>query len=243
MKKEKLKNVFIGCSGYYYPQWKGKFYPSTTSPKSWLQYYSTVFNTVELNGTFYRIPKITDLKRYYESTPEEFTFAVKANRYITHIKRLKESKNVIEEFTHLIYQGLSTKCKHILFQFSPSFTYSEENINLIVENIPHSPYNVIELRNVSWWNEDVKKTFRKYNYTFCNVDYPHLPQEFIHTSKKFYLRLHGTPDLFKSSYTIRFLKKLVLKIPNNIESYFIYFNNTYYEAAYKNAYILKKLLK
>ena len=109
-------NQYIGCSGYYYPAWKKKFYPEGLQPKGWLEYYSRIFNTVELNGTFYRTPKPADLKKYYDVTPPDFRFSVKMSKQITHIRKLKETQELIEEFQALIRDGLQEKCMHYLFQ-------------------------------------------------------------------------------------------------------------------------------
>ncbi len=237
------KKYHIGCSGYYYSYWKNRFYPEGMAPKNWLTYYSTVFNTVELNGTFYRTPKLFALKRYAEATPKDFKFAVKMSKYITHITRLKDSKQNIKDFQELLQEGLGKKLNHYLFQLPPSYHYTEENLEKIIRNIPHKPENVVELRHTSWWNKEVEKAFKKAKLTFCNVDFPGLKTYFIHTSDHFYLRLHGNPELFKSSYTDAELKKLKKEFPKDCKEQSIYFNNTYYEAGYKNAQALQKLIK
>jgi len=241
MKKEKA--YYIGCSGYYYPYWKNRFYPTGLQPKNWLEYYSSVFNTVELNGTFYRTPKLADLKKYATNTGEDFKFSVKMSKYITHTGKLKDSSQSIKEFQDLILEGLEHKLNHFLFQLPPSFHYNEENLERIVSQIPHKPENVIELRHISWWNEEVEKTFRKANLTFCNVDFPGMETYFIQTSDFFYLRLHGNPQLFKSSYEATDLMKFKKQFPENAKQYSVYFNNTYYEAGYKNALELRELTK
>ena len=143
------KKYHIGCSGYYYPYWKNKFYPEGLQPKNWLEYYSSVFNTVELNGTFYRMPKLSDLKKYARVTPGNFKFSVKMSRYITHIIKLKESKQPIADFQKLVVEGLENKLNCFLFQLPPSFHYNEENLERIITNIPHKPENVVELRHIS----------------------------------------------------------------------------------------------
>lgn len=233
----------IGCSGYYYSSWKNKFYPKGLQPKNWLQYYSSVFNSVELNGTFYKTPKLSDVKRYANATPANFKFSVKMSRYITHIHRLKDSKLLIEEFQNLILDGLNNKLLFFLFQLPPSFYYNEDNLERIINNISHSPHNVIEFRHISWWNEDVREKLKNANLTFCNVDFPGLNTYFIDTTPLFYLRLHGTPVLFKSSYTKNQLEDFYKKFPANNEQYAIYFNNTYYGAAYSNALQLKETIE
>lgn len=235
------KGTYIGCSGYYYPAWKNKFYPAGLQPKGWLEYYSTVFNTVELNGTFYRVPRLSSLQKYNDATPSDFRFSVKMNKQITHILKLKESASLIEEFQSLIREGLGEKCIHFLFQLPPSFQYSEENLALVLNNIPHHPENVIEFRHASWWNEDVRQKLAAADLTFCNVDFPGLETFFMQTTNKFYLRLHGNPVLFKSSYETADLHKFYEGIPEGTVGNCIYFNNTYYEAGYENAMMLQKI--
>ena len=232
----------IGCSGYYYPQWKDKLYPKGVPAKKWLSYYSSVFNTVELNGTFYRQPKPADLKTRAASTPDNFTFSVKMSRYITHVQRLKDRQSILD-FQDLITSGLDRKVQHFLFQFPGSFQYSEENLETIIANVPHTPQSVVEFRHISWWNESVANAFRAANITFCNVDYPGLKSWFIHTTPHFYLRMHGSPRLFVSSYTKPRLKKFFEAIPKDADVVTIYFNNTVTEAGYKNAMEVQKLSK
>ncbi|MBC7452089.1 MAG: DUF72 domain-containing protein [Cytophagales bacterium] len=236
-----IKEFLIGCSGYYYPQWKNTFYPPKMPAPRWLEYYSSIFNTVELNGTFYRIPKLKDLQKYHNVTPDAFRFSVKMNKYITHTVKLHECKAQIEDFKSLMQEGLSNKLRHVLFQFPASFQYSEKSLEVLLENIGTGAENVIEFRHISWWNKEVKEAFTKAHLTFCNVDYPGLKPVFIHTSKDFYLRLHGTPDLFKSSYDTDQLRSYYQAFPDACSSYSTYFNNTYYDAAFKNALALKEI--
>lgn len=229
----------IGCSGYYYPQWKNKLYPKGLATKNWLAYYSTIFNTVELNGTFYRTPKLPDLKKYAAVTIEGFTFSVKMNRYITHIERLK-NKEAIQDFQDLLIEGLGNKLQHFLFQLPPSFHYSVENLEKIITNIPHNAQNVIEFRHISWWNETVATALRQAKLTFCNVDFPGLDTWFIQTTPHFYLRLHGNPELFKTPYSESQLRSWYAKFPK-AKTASIYFNNTITEAGYENALTLMKI--
>lgn len=236
------KHFRIGCSGYYYPYWKNRFYPKGLQPKNWLEYYSSIFNTVELNGTFYRQPGLSDLKKYADRTPEDFTFSVKMSRYITHIERLKKGNAGILGFQDLILRGLGHKLQCFLFQMPPSFHYTEENLHNILTNIPHTHNNVVELRHISWWNDTVKKTFTEAGLSFCNVDFPGMATWFIHTSPLFYLRLHGNPELFKSSYSNEALQAFYAQFPESCKDYNVYFNNTYYEAGYTNALYFMKLI-
>lgn len=235
------KRIFIGCSGYYYSDWKKKFYHDAPAPR-WLSEYSKVFNSVELNGTFYKVPSIANLKKQAAQTPDDFKFSVKANRYVTHILKLKNSRKESIEFEAVLLKGLEDKLEKILFQLPPGFHYSEENLETIRKNIPDSDLNAIEFRHISWWNEIVFRFFKSHKYVFCNVDFPGLQPEFINTGEIFYLRLHGVPELFKSAYDTRRLNKISENIPGTCKSYCIYFNNTFYGRAYKNALELKDIL-
>ncbi|MDF3027261.1 MAG: hypothetical protein K0S23_1568 [Fluviicola sp.] len=235
------RDQYIGCSGYYYPAWKKKFYPEGLQPKGWLEYYSSVFNTVELNGTFYRTPKPADLEKYYAATPSDFRFSVKMSKQITHIRKLKETQDLIREFQDLILAGLKEKCMHFLFQLPPSFHYTDENLSLVLEAIPHLPENVIEFRHISWWNEVVLQKLSDAGITFCNVDFPGMETFFMHSTSSFYLRLHGNPVLFKSAYEVEELNRFYNGVPEDSSNSCIYFNNTYYEAGYTNAKQLQEI--
>jgi len=235
------KNYLIGCSGYYYPMWKNKFYPQGVQPKDWLAYYSSVFNSVELNGTFYRTPKLSDLQKYARVTPADFKFSVKMSKFITHTAKLKDSKQQILDFQNLVQEGLSGKLAYFLFQLPPSFHYNEENLERVILNIPHLTTNIIEFRHASWWDKRVEEALKKASLTFCNVDFPGLKTALVSTSSIFYLRLHGNPELFKSSYTEEQLRHFYKSFPPGCSKYAVYFNNTYYEAGYTNALQLMKI--
>jgi uncharacterized protein YecE (DUF72 family) len=232
----------IGCSGYYYPEWKGSFYPEGLGTSKWLSYYSSVFNSVELNGTFYRQPKIENLKKYARMTPADFRFSAKASRYITHVLRMKEAKNFVQEFSQLLVKGLEEKFDKLLFQLPEAFKYSEENLERVMETVPASSQNVVEFRHISWWNEKVLGRFREAGIVFCNVDYPGLQPPFVSTAKDFYLRLHGVPELFRSSYSRERLEQLAAAIPPGLEHCNIYFNNTADRFAFGNASELSAML-
>ncbi|HTF03343.1 MAG TPA: DUF72 domain-containing protein [Bacteroidia bacterium] len=238
----KKNNIHIGCSGYYYSNWKNAFYPAGLPSAKWLEYYGSVFNTVELNSTFYRKPQVSALKRYAAATPDKFTFAVKMSRYITHILRLKNAATHIGEFQELIYSGLGNKVAAFLFQFPGTFRCTEENLELIASVIPEGKHNVVEFRHISWWSEEVRNLLVKKKITFCNVDYPGLDSYYMNTTDVFYVRFHGNPELFKTRYTVPQLRKFAKSFPADAKQYFIYFNNTYYDGGYSNAQEMMNVL-
>lgn len=238
-----MKTTYIGTSGFSYSSWKNNFYPEKLPSSRWLDYYSGQFNTLELNNTFYRFPVLKHLQKLFDTTPEDFKFSVKVNKVITHTLRMKEVRGKVEEFTRIVDEGLQDKLGCILFQLPPSFAYSEEKLQLVLDAVPHESRCVVEFRHTSWWNDTVAAAFRQCNLTFCNVSYPGLPEEIWMTSEKFYMRLHGVPELFISSYSATELEKIQASLPPEAQQWFIYFNNTMYEAGYSNAYALQSLVK
>lgn len=189
---------------------------------------------MELNGTFYRLPKPSDLKRYFKITPHDFAFSVKMSRYITHVKRLSEKQSILD-FQKLILDNLENKLQHFLFQLPSSFRYSDEVLDLIVNNVPNTPQSVVEFRHSSWWVPRVEESLMRANITFANVDYPGLENYAVNTSPAFYLRLHGNPVLFTSSYDATSLQRFRKWVPENANDISVYFNNTVGEAGYLNA--------
>ncbi len=234
-------HFYTGCSGYYYSNWKNKFYPQGLKPANWLTYYSTVFNTVELNGTFYKKPTLASLQKYAAATGPDFKFSVKMSRFITHIKRLNGCRQEIEDFHHLIEQGLAEKLACVLYQMPPSFGFSQQNLERVLTAVAPSPHHVIEFRNAGWWNDDVYKALTKHKITMCNVDFPGLEVPFAKTGKLFYLRMHGNPVLFKSAYSTEEIQSFYARIPKTCNEHYIYFNNTYFDAGYTNAFQMQQL--
>lgn len=233
--------LYIGTSGYSYPSWKNDFYPGDVPASRQLEYYSSVFNSVELNYTFYRFPTANALEKAAKKVPDDFRFSVKMHRIVTHTLRMKEAKYKIEEFNDIVAKGLGEKLACTLFQLPPSYSFSEERLEDILKNVPHHPHNVIELRHVSWWNEKVFAAFKENHLTFCSVSFPNLPEDNINSGKVFYKRMHGVPKLFESAYSNQQLALLANDIQAAAAVY-IYFNNTTFDAAYNNARMLKQLL-
>ncbi len=237
-----MNAAHIGTSGFSYSYWKNRFYPVGLPASKWLAYYSSVFNTVELNASFYRFPIAKNLKKSADTVPDSFRFSVKAHKIITHTRRMKDVREKINEFTDIVHEGLGNKLACILYQLPPSYAYTEERMNDVLTSIGPGSASVIEFRHSSWWNKNVYKLFKAQKLTFCSVSYPGLPEQNILTSEIFYKRMHGVPDLFKSPYSEAQLDALAADIPLRSKP-FIYFNNTMYEAGYTNAGYLRQLME
>lgn len=241
----KKGSLYIGCSGFYNNDWKGFFYPQNAKSKDFLTLYSQQFNTVEINSTFYRNPTVKTLLKWYDETPDDFMFFIKIPKTVTHINRLKESKEEIYAFCDHIQQNLKEKLAGFLYQFPPSFKNSQENNDLIMNNLDFNFLNVIEFRHESWWKEEVFNALKDKNIVFSGVSFPgNLPEEVIANHPEIlYYRLHGKPILYKSEYSKEFLNDLAEKIKNLQKKTFIFFNNTWGSAAIYNSLYLKKILK
>lgn len=233
---------YVGCSGFSYTSWKEFFYPDSIKQKEWLKYYATQFNTVELNGSFYRFPRLHALKKMYDETPGDFKFSIKAHKVITHTLRMKDAREKIIEFVQIAEAGLQDKLACILFQMPPTFKYSAENLASVLQSISANPHYIVEFRNAAWWNESVFKSFRKNHLTFCSSSHPELPQAVIKSSCVCYIRFHGIPELFASSYSKKQLIYFKEQVPSSAKECFIYFNNTMFEAAVRNAQTFKELI-
>lgn len=234
----------IGCSGFHYKGWKGIFYPKEVPQKKWFEYYTDHFNTLELNVTFYRFPQISMLKSWYERSPADFSFSVKAPRLITHYKKMNDCDKFLNDFYQTVEEGLKEKTGCVLFQFPPSFSFTEERLEKIIDNMKPCIPNVVEFRHSSWWNDKVYKELGENKITFSGMSHPLLPDKVIANASLLYYRMHGVPDLYRSSYSTVFLKKIITEISffPGVKKAFIYFNNDFGGVAIKNAEEMKVLL-
>jgi len=234
----------IGCSGFHYKEWKDIFYPEGLAQKKWFDYYTTRFDTIESNVTFYRYPRLEFLQNWYNKSPGHFLFSVKAPRFITHYRRFVDSGQQLQLFYGTIKEGLKEKLGPVLFQLPPDLVYTEEKMQQIIQALDSSFLNAIECRHASWWNKKVYSTFKKNKICFCSHSYPKLPDDVIQSGDSIYYRFHGVPKLYYSAYSKKFLKEIVDTIrETSAKTVFIYFNNTAAVGAIENAEYIKKLLK
>jgi uncharacterized protein YecE (DUF72 family) len=149
------RSVRIGTSGWNYRDWRGSLYPRGLATKHWLECYATVFDTVEVNATFYRLPTEATVGRWVEQTPPNFLFAVKGSRYLTHIKRLAETGTGVERFFAVLEPlRRSGKLGPVLWQLPPSFHRDDDRLASFLDGLPPSRH-CVELRHPSWFANDV----------------------------------------------------------------------------------------
>lgn len=233
-----------GCSGFHYKEWKEVFYPKGLPQRLWLHHYCKHFNTLELNVTFYRFPQLSFLQNWYQKTPAHFSFAVKAPRLITHYKKFDTTELLLKDFYDTIQEGLKEKLACVLFQLPAQIKYSEELLQKMVQQLNPAFINVVEFRDVSWWQPHVYETLASHHICFCSISYPNLPNEVITNSNIVYYRFHGVPQLYYSAYEQPFLQQVVaaIRTAKQIDQVFLYFNNTAETAAIQNAQYVQQLI-
>lgn len=232
-----------GCSGFYNRHWKGIFYPEKLPQSKWFSFYCEQFNTLELNVTFYRFPTKEMLSKWYDKSPSDFLFSVKAPQLITHYKTFADCGRLLNDFYSACSAGLKEKLGCMLFQLPARVQYSEEHLNRIIGALHSDFRNVIEFRHESWRKKKVYDMLAEKKIIFCNADLPKFPFKPVFNNELFYLRLHGNPRMFYSSYSATFLKVLEEKLSakRKLKQAFIYFNNTAGEAGILNALQFQKL--
>ncbi len=240
-----MAEVRIGCSGFNYYDWKGIFYPIDLPQSKWLDYYTKIFNTIELNVTFYRLPLLKTFDKWYKETPPDFIFSLKGSRFITHIKRLLDP----EDSLRLFFQRatvLKEKLGVVLWQFSPGFTIDLQRLKDFLKLLkPYGIKNAFEFRNESWIISETFNLCRQYNVSLCMADWPEFIDDIAITSDFVYIRRHGKGGSYATLYSKAELKRDANRIRNYLKEgkdVFIYFNNDYHGYAPRNAMELKEMI-
>lgn len=233
----------LGTSGWSYSDWKGRFYPEGVSQKKWLPFYAQHFSTVEINMTFYRYPKVETLKGWLDKVPEDFKFTLKANRQITHYKKIKGVKSDVRYF-YILADSLKEKLGCILFQLPPSLTIDLGLLEEFLSTLSQKYKNVIEFRHESWYAQEVYELLRSYKVTFCIVSSKKVPNTIVETAETSYFRFHGLTGGYRYNYSDEELKEWAEAIKKTkAKECYVYFNNDYHAYAVSNCKKLSELLQ
>jgi uncharacterized protein YecE (DUF72 family) len=237
------EEIFIGTSGYSYKHWSDRFYPKELSQNQWLEYYAKTFSSVELNVTYYRLPTEKMYETWKKNTPDNFVYALKGSRYITHIKRLREIEKALKSFISGT-EILNPKARALLWQFSPRFEKNPERLSNFLEQLSKLKYDLaFEFRNKTWFDDEIYNLLRTYNAALVYADSPGFPAVEKQTADFAYLRFHGGTELYGSAYSKQELMDWAKRIEKmNAKRIYIYFNNDAYGYAVENAITLKNLL-
>jgi uncharacterized protein YecE (DUF72 family) len=237
--------IRIGTSGWHYKHWMGLFYPEKFPPSKMLAYYARHFGTVEINNTFYRLPTEDAVVSWRDTVPDGFEFAVKASRFITHMKKLRDPDNAISLFFERAGL-LGNKLGPILFQLPPHWPVNEERLEQFLSVIPGNHRYVVEFREPSWCIPRVYDILRRHNVALCLHDWGGKPWPGDFTADFTYLRFHGPTGKYAGNYDGNMLREWARRIEqwrNQLQVVYAYFNNDQGGYAIENARSLEKLLQ
>jgi len=246
--------VWIGCSGWQYASWRGHFYPKRLPPSGWLEYYTSHFATVEVNGTFYKLPEAGTFSDWRKRTPPGFVIAVKASRYLTHLKRLREPGPPLSRlFSRVAHLG--PRLGPILFQLPPMLPYDLERLRtflaaLRARSLRHFRARsarrrfVLEFRHPSWYREETFALLRRARVALCLHDMAGSGISEISPEPFVYVRFHGTSGRYAGGYSEAALEVWTRRIAawaGAGHDVYAYFNNDPRATAAFNALTLQSL--
>jgi uncharacterized protein YecE (DUF72 family) len=251
----KSPSVIIGTSGWQYADWNGVFYPAGIRGKAQLGYFAKAFMSVEVNSTFYHVPRLSTVENWAASVPAGFRFVIKLNRSLTHTKRLTSDEQFTErlqEFLGLL-KPLKNTLAAVLVQLPPSMKVANSRLEYLAQQIKDAELRlgmrlpvVLEFRHASWFNDETFALMRRYNLANVINDSPNrwpASQEVI--ADFAYIRFHGNKQLYRSSYSNAELEEWAGFIRTTCASckqVLCYFNNDYGGVAIKNAKALQRII-
>lgn len=233
----------VGCSGWSYRHWRGRLYPERGSSARWLERYAEEFDTVEVNATFYRLPTAGAVARWAELTPAGFCFAVKASRYLTHVKRLREIAagyaRMCERLEPLAAAG---KLGPVLWQLPPDATRDDDRLAGALAALPAGRH-AFEFRHESWFADDVYDLLRAHGAALVVADRASLPPApCVDTAGWAYVRFHHGRRGRRGNYSPAELRDWALRLRRRAGDVYAYFNNDWEGFAVENARALRSLL-
>ena len=183
-------SIRIGCSGWQYKHWRGDFYPAELPEARWLEYYANRFDTVEINNTFYRLPEAATFAAWGRRAPRGFIYAVKASRYLTHMKKLKDPDEAIARlFTRA--KRLEHSFGPVLYQLPSRWPVNLERLRGFLRALPRRRRHAIEFREPSWYTPEVYVELERYGIALCLHDMPGSASGRLAVGPFVYVRFHG----------------------------------------------------
>lgn len=233
----------VGTSGFSYQHWKELFYPKDVPQRRWLEFYAEHFDCVEINSSFYHLPAEKTMVSWQKRAPDGFLFALKASRYITHIKRLKDCEDAVNLF-YKRARLLGEKLGPVLWQVPPRFKKDMKRLESFLDLLTPDPIPVLEFRDPSWFTQDVYDLLESKGSALCVHDMPASQCPEIAVGSILYLRFHGPGDRYQGSYSDAMLRERArwAKHTGRTDIY-AFFNNDVGAHAVRNAEILRKHLE
>jgi len=234
----------VGTSGWSYAHWRGDFYPDDLPRGKELEHYATVFDTVELNSSFYHLPKPKTAQSWHERTPPGFVFAMKGSRYISHRLKLTGAGEAVQRFVDSI-KPLARKSGPILWQLPPGFTCDQQRLASFLELKPPEQRWALEFRHEGWFYPEVYELLETHNCALVWADTPDYPLKTVVTADFIYARLHGHEKLYISNYSHEQLEswaERLLAAAGDERDIFAYFDNDAEGHAPRNAITMRQML-
>lgn len=238
----------VGCSGWNYTSWRGRFYPRELPVAQWLEYYATRFDTVEINNSFYRLPEPTTFANWRAHVPSTFLFAVKASRFLTHMKRLLDPDEPLHRLFSSV-SGLGRRLGPVLYQLPPTLELDLPRLDRFLRALPRrsggTRRHVVEFRHPSWYVPDTFELLMRRRVAMCLHDKLGSAIAEPIVGPCVYVRFHGTTGRYHGSYSRRQLERWAHVLAEQLHHgrrVFAYFNNDPEAVATTNALTLREMI-
>ena len=239
-----MARFWVGTSGWNYKHWRGRFYPEKMPVARWFEHYAQHFDTVEINNTFYRLPLAETFAAWREQAPPGFLYAVKASRFLTHMKKLQDPADPLERILGRARE-LKQHLGPVLYQLPPRWKKNIDRLREFCSQLPTDLLHVLELREPSWLDQDVYDTLSEFGVCLCIHDIlPDHPR--VVTAPAVYVRFHGMTGKYAGSYTRPTLRRWATWMQEHRDAgrdVYAYFNNDHEAQAIYNALTLRELLQ
>ena len=236
--------ILTGTSGWQYASWRDRFYPPKFPQRRWLEHYVQQFATVEINSTFYNLPSEQTVQRWADAAPPEFHFVVKASRYLTHIRRLRDPEAPVQLLLERC-RPMGTRLSCVLLQLPPNFPAQPELLERTLAAFPQHLRIAVEFRDRSWFSEAVRSMLHEHNAALCIADRRGAQREPAwHTASWAYIRFHegdGDPYPCYSRSTLRGWAERLGSLSPGADPVYVFFNNDPMCCAPRDAAVLARI--
>ena len=237
--------TFVGCSGWEYKHWRGDFYPATLPRTRWFEHYASLFDTVEINNTFYRLPEEATFAAWAARAPAGFTYAVKASRFLTHMKKLKDPEEPLDRLFSRM-RPLGRHLGPVLYQLPPAWKLDRSRLEHFLQVLPARVQHVLEFRDPSWYHDDVLEMLARSGVSLCLHDMPGSATGQLRVGPIVYVRYHGASGHYSGDYARERLEGWAAWLRTARAAgadVYAYFNNDVGGHAPRNATMLRRLME
>ena len=235
----------MGCSGWQYQHWRGDLYPRDLAQARWFEYYAARFDTVEVNNSFYRLPEAATFASWARRAPADFVFAVKASRFLTHMKKLKDPEEPIERLFSRM-RALEPHLGPVLYQLPPGWTVDVDRFARFVDVLPRGVRHVVEFRDPSWYDPAICRLMEAHGVALCLHDMPGSATGKRGTCPFIYVRFHGAGAKYGGGYSdarLRGWAEWLNARRDEGRDVYAYFNNDIGGHAPRDAVTLRRVLE